>query len=129
MNLKLDGLNPFKDESNSGFLGVPGILTGDSSRGPITGIKGSPFANGGIIPGGFPNDNFPARLTSGEEVVSVSDRKSILEDQGMMKGLLQSINSKLDQPIQVTSQLTLNEQTFADILLEIDRDNRRTTAA
>ena len=45
---------------------------GGGGNGPLTGIPGSPLATGGIIGPGFPNDSFPARLSSFERVV---DRK------------------------------------------------------
>jgi len=49
-----------------GFLGS-GLLSNDG----VLGIKGVPFlAEGGQVPAGFPNDSFPAFLSSGENVIS-----------------------------------------------------------
>ena len=48
-----DALNKFKIDGGGGggTFGLPGIVTGDNSRGPVTGIKGSPFAEGGLVQG------------------------------------------------------------------------------
>jgi len=56
--------------------GISILLTGSSGTGGIFGeifgfkdggVVG--FANGGVVPGGFPNDSFPALLSSGETVI------------------------------------------------------------
>ena len=83
------------------------------------------WETGGIVPGGFPNDSFPANLTSGEEVVSFSDRKSILEDQGIIKSMLSKMMQSQGAPMVVNSEIKINDQVFADLILELDRDNKR----
>ena len=44
------------------------------------GIAG--LAEGGIVPPGYPNDTFPARLSSGEAVIPLDRLSSIIGDQG-----------------------------------------------
>jgi tape measure domain-containing protein len=44
------------------------------------GIPG--LAEGGIVPPGYPNDTFPARLSSGEAVIPLDRLSSIIGDQG-----------------------------------------------
>ena len=70
-------------------------------------IPGVGFADGGIVPPGFPNDSFPARLSSGEVVLNE-------EQQREMFG-----------PQTITVNLVLNEETLASTILELNRDNRR----
>lgn len=56
---------------------LPSIGGSSSKKGPVTGIKGSPFASGGMIPAGFPDDTFNARLTSFERVVNVEENRDL----------------------------------------------------
>jgi tape measure domain-containing protein len=126
----INAINSFSPGGAIGDIGGGGGTTGQIAKvlaAPFTG-GASLFADGGIVPSGFPNDSYPARLSSHEEVVSAGDRKSILEDQGMIKGMLGQLIQSSGQPIVVSSELKLNESVFADIILELDRDNRRTSA-
>jgi TP901 family phage tail tape measure protein len=41
----------------------------------IAAIQAAPMAKGGIIPPGFPNDSFPALLTSGEKVIPAHSKE------------------------------------------------------
>lgn len=52
-----------------GALGVPGL------------------AEGGIIPPGFPNDTFPARLTSGEAVIPLDRLENMIDRNGTKVGV------------------------------------------
>lgn len=58
------------------IAGILSALTGGSFGSifsKITGIGGGAgLAEGGIVPSGFPNDTFPARLTSGEAVIPLN---------------------------------------------------------
>lgn len=90
------------------------------------------FAEGGIVPNGFPNDTFPARLTSGELIVPPNDtaRLSDFLDQqeaggGMSEALLAQIVTLLSQPVQVSATAEVNQEAFADIILDLNRQNQR----
>jgi hypothetical protein len=96
------------------------------------------FAQGGIVPGGFPNDSFPARLTSGEMILP-PDISSGLRDlisrgglggggrdsDDIMVGLLSQMLDRISQPIEVETSLEFRGQTFADIILQLNRNNAR----
>jgi hypothetical protein len=44
-------------------------LAGAAGAVQIAAIRATPMAAGGMVPPGYPNDSFPALLTSGEEVI------------------------------------------------------------
>jgi hypothetical protein len=70
------------------------------------------FAEGGQIPEGFPNDNFPMRATSGEYVIDKDTTKNLqryLEQQGSGGG----------QAVHIT--LKVGEQELARTLVSLDR--------
>lgn len=124
------------------------IVTGGGGGGgilsdiPIVGgvFQSLGFAEGGqgilkSVPGGFPNDSFPARLSSGELVVDASTSgklKKFLDGQGnspkMTDSLLVQILDALHKPMTVQSDLNLNNRSFAQIFLELSRTNQRLTA-
>ena len=53
-----------------GVAGKLGLAGGKSLGAGLAGvILGRPMATGGVVPAGFPNDSYPALLTSGETVV------------------------------------------------------------
>lgn len=105
----LDNFNPVKKLGGGGgvgdFLSNPGKAFG--------------FATGGIVPKGFPNDTFPARLTSGEMVIPPGDvpRLSKFLDR-MERG---GGNS---QPVVV--QLQVSDKKLAEVLLNLNRQGFRT---
>ena len=112
---------------------------GGSKPGPVTGIKGSPFATGGLVPSGFPNDTFPASLTSGELVIPkdmVADLGLFLNSQdnqrgtseGLSDALLVKIISLLSQPITVETTAQVDGKALADIILKLNRNNARLSA-
>lgn len=73
---------------------------------------------GGEVPQGFPNDSFPAALTSGENVISagLSDRlERFLNQQGGGAGAGQ-----------VNVVLQVGEKQLADVLIDLDRQGIRT---
>lgn len=106
----LDRLQAIFDSFDPGriFGGFGG--GGGGGRGPITGIKGSPLALGGTIPQGFPNDTFPARLTSGEEVIS-KDRAERL-DRFMAEGMANK---------NVTVNLQVGEAELASVIFNLNQ--------
>lgn len=78
----------------------------------------NPFQTGGEVPPGFPNDTFPAALTSGENVLTsdLSDKlESFIDSQAQGSG---------GQQVQVVLQV--GEKQLADVLLDIDRQGFRT---
>lgn len=94
----------------SGNIGgaVNDLLGGDKRKG----ILG--FAEGGIVPKGFPNDTFPARLTSGELVIdrSTVDKLNRFIDQGGS-----------NQPIQIN--LKVGESDLAQVMYNLNRQGFR----
>jgi hypothetical protein len=122
-------------ESVSSLPGIGRTLV-DISTGGLSAVgRKLGFAQGGMIPPGFNNDNFPARLTSGELVIDRSltnrlanflDKKeSVNEGTGVSESLLAQILEKLSEPQTVQTQVSVNESTFADIMLELNRNNAR----
>jgi hypothetical protein len=99
------------------------------------------FASGGQVPDGFPNDTFPARLTSGELVIPPGDteRLSSFLDRELNRkedkdapvfdeqivSLLAAILSKLSDPMQARVQLNLDSRTLSDSILNLSRRNAR----
>jgi archaellum component FlaC len=59
--------------SGFGAIAAPALVAGGAMAGESLGdaIFGAPMAMGGIVPSGYPNDTFPAKLSSGEAVVSI----------------------------------------------------------
>lgn len=107
-------------------------VRGKSSQGPIEnffgidlGGGGVKFARGGTVPPGFPDDTYPALLTSGEEIVdrtTAAMLRSFLERQASAP----SSAPVSDQPIQI--QLTLDGRVLADYILNLNRRNARLVA-
>ena len=109
---KLDALaGKLSISSSGGLFGgsiVPGLL-----------------ADGGVIPAGFPNDSYPALMTSGEMVLNKEQQNAINEDRGRVESMLGQLIQGQNQPIQVSTTLTINEEAFGNIILDLNRDNRR----
>ena len=96
------------------------------------------FARGGQVnqvPNGFPNDTFPAMLSSGELVVdrSTVQRLNDFIDQGassqssVSESLLVRILDKLSEPMNVNTTANVNGKAFADIILNLNRSGARLT--
>lgn len=94
-----------------GFLG--GIVSG------IGDVFG--FAEGGIVPQGFPNDTFPAALSSGEAVIdrSVSGRLLNFLDRTELNGQQGGAQN-------ITINLQVGEKQLADVILSLNRNGYRT---
>lgn len=106
-----------------------GKAASSGGKGPLTGVKGSPIQTGGLIPPGFPNDTFPARLTSGELVVRPKTTESLFN-------LIDELSKKTARREEGTGgrqEFTINvmvgEQQLATALLNLDRQGFRTSAA
>jgi len=122
----LDKLNPVSGAKKAGGA----IVSGVKKVGDFLG-----FAEGGIVPGGFPDDNFPANLTSGELVVpkdDVTKLRSFLNNQnsgsnsdGINTALLAQVIELLGQPMQVQTTAEVDGEALASVMLELSRQNAR----
>jgi len=63
------------------------IATGLSAVAKINGVK---LAEGGIVPGGYPNDSYPAMLTSGETVVPAKKLPDFQSQQVEVYGVIKA---------------------------------------
>lgn len=116
---------------------MPGINTDKNKKGPITGIKGSPLAKGGDVPPGFPNDTFPARLTSGEAVItdfttrrlnSFLDKQESKEtDTAALVAIMQAMLNELKAGRSMNATITLDGRTLQKSILTLNRQNQRLT--
>lgn len=100
----------------------PGSVFGDGGGfigqvgGEIEGaVKALGFAEGGTVPSGFPNDTFPARLTSGEEVIS-KDRAERLD-----RFMAEAGGSK-----NITVNLQVGESELARVMFSLNQRGFRT---
>lgn len=115
--------------------GIGGAIGGVvSSVGDIFG-----FAEGGQlyakeVPMGFAGDTYPARLSSGELVVDRStasglrefiDRENGNQGTDINTGLLSKMLSLLEAPMTVETSVQVNQKAFADIILQLNRNNAR----
>lgn len=135
--------------SNGGKLGGPlGTIGGAISGGfkSITGGGGGfGFAEGGMlqavrVPQGFPNDSYPARLTTDELVIdrTLTNRlDDFLATQYQTKksegptisdAILTQILQVLKQPQQVSTQVVVNGRELGQTILELQRNNARLSA-
>lgn len=100
-----------------GFVGQvfrnPGEAFGNLGKG------GFKFAQGGLIPDGFPNDTFPASLTSGEFVIDRSDTKRLSR-------FLDSQEGQDSSSQNIVIQLQVGEKNLADVIYSLNRKGFRT---
>lgn len=92
---------------------------------------------GGLIPSGFPNDSFHARLSSGEFVVNnalTPKLESFLDGAGQggygeqldtNNTLLAQLIDIMERPQELATSVVLNENELARAILEINRSNQR----
>lgn len=92
-------------------VGISNLL-GGAKRKSILG-----FAEGGLVPSGFPNDTFPARLTSGEQVIDRTDNKRLSR-------FLDSQEKSTPQIININ--LKVGESELAKVLFNLNRQGFRT---
>ncbi len=142
INRLIEFLGNFKFPDISGSLsGISG--GGGGIFGQVTGAlseaTGGLFATGGQVPAGFPNDSFPARLTSGELVIPPGDTARLSQfldrQTGVVSGgsdvqltLLAQILAALQSPINVSTTAEVNGRALADIMLQLNRQNARVSA-
>lgn len=93
------------------------------------------FAKGGKIPKGFNQDNYPLQATSGEYVIDrglTEKLESYLSKQGqgtdntLTNSLLSSILSTLQNEGNISTSVEFNQDTLADILINLNRTGTRT---
>jgi len=129
----------------SGFkfpdINIPGLPgSGGGGNIHVLGVDtGVHFATGGQVPQGFPNDNFPARLTSGENIISpgLSDKLGAFLDQSggndgqnndLLAAILGQILSTLKEPQQVSTSINVGSRELANVILDLQRNNARLSA-
>lgn len=121
-----DFINKIVDEITGVFEGLDptkgGGTLGKLAKGDVGGaledIGGAlGFAQGGIVPQGFPNDSGLAKVSSGEMVLNDRQQQNLfnLLDRGGVSGGSQMI----------TVNLVMNEEILASQILELNRDNQR----
>jgi hypothetical protein len=115
----------------------------DGGTGPVENALGVDipyvgFATGGVVPSGYPNDSYPALLTSGETVVrpqttdnlfkliddmaagKTSGGESMTETNNLLRQLIAIIASQ-----ETTVDVKLDRNTLAKAILSLNNDNRR----
>lgn len=103
------GFSVFGKKVNFTLIPDLDLIPGDFPKIPVPQL-----ATGGEIPEGFPNDTFPARLTSGENVVDRSTNDDLKEF------LAQNRNGK-----DMVIKLYVGEKQLADVLLNLNRQGFR----
>jgi len=128
VNELLDRLNPTKSLSSVGKQGPFEKAVGIN----VPGV----FAKGGVVPSGFPNDSYPALLTSNEVVVpadTTGNLFSLINDlaggngttgNGETNDLLRTL-IKLTMNQQKTIEVKLDRDTLARAIVSLNKDNRR----
>jgi len=87
------------------------------------------YASGGFNPRG--TDTIPAMLTPGEMVVPrdmVGQLGNFLDGGGKSDAILMAILNAVQQPVTVQSEVKVNQSAFADIMLQLNRQNARVVA-
>lgn len=140
------GLTPFDVIKGGNVIPVPGSDQFGFSGGFLDSIGGGlfggigdvlGFAAGGLVPSGFDNDSGIFRLSSGEFVVDNSLTPQLADflagqqgggDSDITNSLLAELVELMSQPQTVTSEVQLNQETFADLILQLNRNNARIEA-
>jgi hypothetical protein len=97
------------------------------------------FANGGVVPkyaasGMFVprgTDTVPAMLTPGERVLSTNSTQqfdNFIAQNTNNAAMLGAIMNLLSQPQNIAVEAKVNQSAFADIILQLNRQNARLTA-
>lgn len=121
---------------------VSGIFdTGDGGGFFSTGTDGdagTPYATGGVVPPGYPNDSHRAWLSSNERVLNVkenTDMTNFLDDYNSgnamgggpeMIALLSQIAAALRNPQTVQTTIQIDSNVLAKAMLNLNRRNART---
>lgn len=125
-----DKLNPFKSEENGGG--------GSTATAVLTGGISELLATGGVVPPGYPDDQYPALLTSNEVVVPAATTPNLFSLIDKLANGSAPNNQSNDETNQLLRQLIaiiVNQQTQVDVkidrdtlaraILSLNKDNRR----
>lgn len=116
-------LSAFPPPFNFAFAALVGTATATN----VARIAGVELATGITeVPAGYPNDTFPARLTSGERVVDAKtnqDLKSYLSGGGGNSEILQAILAKIDR-LETNVTVNVGNKTIVDEVREGIRAGR-----
>jgi len=88
------------------FLAATGVAVKTGVQ--IATITSQALQQGGEIPSGFPNDTFPARLTSGENVVDRSTNERLKEFLGNTGGLAERLDVISDKISMLETNVVVN---------------------
>ena len=123
-------LQQFADAVNqlTNFGGIGGGGGGGGGGGVLGSFgKALGFAEGGLVPPGFPNDRYPAWLTSGERVLTPRQDDGLmrlLEDIASGRSVAARQSAAPAGPIQVVLQI--GERELASVMLDLNRQGYRT---
>lgn len=138
----VEGIERLNEEQQRSFKEALGAARAERAKRASIDIDTSQFENqpglasGGVIPGGFSNDTFRARLSSGEAVVP-RDTTSALADFLSRQQASNGTDAKLDELIRAVSSdagrpvainLRVGENDLANILLNLNRQGFRVAA-
>lgn len=122
------------------FQKIADLLSGKGVVNTVKDVISSiptPFATGGTIPGGFPNDSFPARVESGEVIIphTDTDRLRSFLDRQETAGASAGTDNRLDQLTAAIGQqdtardlrvqLNIGERQLAEVILQLTRQGFR----
>jgi hypothetical protein len=139
------GAGRFVDELVAQIPAAGGILSGGGGGGFNIIDPGSWFAKGGLVMPQYAEkgmltpfvprgtDTVPSMLTPGEYVVDrsltrkLTDYLNAQEKISNNEVILTQILFELKKPQTINTEITLNKKTFADLLLDLSRNNARVT--
>ena len=116
-------LTAIKDGFKNLFSGIFG--GGEGGGGGIIGTIGKAlggigkafgFADGGIVPSGFANDSFPARLSSGERIVSAGENERLSQFLDRAES-----GASTGAPQNLTVNLMIGEEQLANVILQLNQ--------
>lgn len=127
---------PLIDAINKLSASIPSLGGGGGGAvgGAVSGIRSAiGLQDGGLIPGGFPNDTFPANLSSGELVVPRDEVQAFQRRDQEVQISMEETNALLAQ---IAGQrggsgnisIELDGETLFDAILDGSRRNERLTA-
>lgn len=143
LNEGINGLlQPIRDLISAlGGNGGRGIIAEAGGKGGGSGViaesfKRAGFANGtDFVSGPGGTDRIPAMLTRGERVVPVDTNVQLAQflakensPQTSNDAMLAQILSMVSQPMVIKTEAKVNQSAFADIILQLNRQNARLSA-
>lgn len=93
------------------------LRKGVTNQPGIGGLSLPKFATGGVVPSGYPNDSYVARLTSGEEVLTEADRNNTA---AKLDAILQALMGQ-----NTTVNVMVDGQIIEQQVLKANKNNRR----